>query len=146
MKTNFLKIILIVISSVVLLLIIFLTYQLIENNPNIRTQNTEITLSSNELLSYTNSKKKTVLKPYINKAIEINGILKEITKREKTYSLLINNGEGNTFVLCEMNKEENDKVKKLKLDENIKVKGVLKGVLLDIILLNCIIIETTANE
>ena len=45
-----------------------------------------------------------------------------------------------------MNKEENDKIKNLKLDENIKVKGVLKGVLLDIILLNCIIIETTANE
>ena len=43
--------------------------------------------------------------------------------------------------MCEMQADQLEKIKNIKEDDIVTVKGIFKGVLLDAILLNCIIIN-----
>lgn len=146
MKTSFFRRVFIVVCTIILVLTILFVRKWNEGYPDTRLQDTELTMSSKELLSYLNTEKAEELKPYIDKVIEVSGVLKKVTKLKKKYSLLINNGEDETYILCEMQLDENTKIPQLKLNQNITIKGVFKGVLLDIILLNCIIVETNSIE
>lgn len=146
MKTSFFRRVFIAVCTISLVLTILFVRKWNEGYPDTRLQDTELTMSSKELLSYLNTEKAEELKPYIDKVIEVSGVLKKVTKLKKKYSLLINNGEDETYILCEMQLDENTKIPQLKLNQNITIKGVFKGVLLDIILLNCIIVETNSIE
>jgi hypothetical protein len=76
----------------------------------------------------------------IEKVIEINGTLKAVHSKNNTYTLYLSHLGSKTYVLCELQNNQNHKIKQLKVGDNIVIKGILKGHLLDIILLNCIII------
>ncbi len=76
----------------------------------------------------------------IDKVIVVKGTLKEIHFKHNMYTLYINHANSELFVMCELEKDEFNKVKDLKIGNNIVIKGVLKGHLLDIILLHCVII------
>lgn len=146
MKTSFFRRVFITVCAIILVIIILFVSKWNEGYPDTRLQDTEITMSSKELLSYLDTEKAEELKPYVDKVIEVSGMLKKVTKLDNTYSLLINNGEDETYILCEMQLDENNKIPKLIVDQDVTVKGVFKGVLLDIILLNCIIVETNSIE
>ncbi len=146
MKTSFFRRVFITVCIIILALMVFFVRKWNEGYPDTRLKDTEITISSKELLSYLDTEKAEELKPYIDKVIEVSGVLKKVTKLKKRYSLLINNGEDETYILCEMQLNENAKIPELKLNQNVTVKGVFKGVLLDIIVLNCIIVETNSVE
>lgn len=94
-------------------------------------------LSSNELITEFDNESFTNL---IEKAIEIKGTLKDVQFKNNAYTLFISNKNSKTFVLCELQKDQVDKIPHLKIGQDILIKGILKGHLLDIILLNCIII------
>lgn len=76
----------------------------------------------------------------IEKVIEIDGVLKKIHEKDNTYTLYLSHKDNKTYVLCQLQEDEAYKIPHLKIGKKIRVKGILKGHLLDIILLNCIII------
>ncbi len=80
------------------------------------------------------------LEGFIEKAIEIEGEIKEITYQDGKYSLILKGDSDKTYILCEMQSNQNTEVIKLHAGEDIKLKGILKGFLMDIILLHCVII------
>lgn len=95
--------------------------------------------TTNELLSklqYTQEK----LEGFIEKAIEVEGEIKEITFQDGKYSLILKGNSNKTFILCEMQSNQSNVVEKLHQGQRIKLKGILKGFLMDIILLHCVII------
>ena len=81
------------------------------------------------------------VKGYVDKAIEIQGTLKKVTFRENKYTLFIDSDKEGQFIMCEMQTDQIEKIKSIKPDEIVTVKGIFKGVLLDAILLNCILID-----
>ncbi|MFS4482314.1 OB-fold protein [Hyunsoonleella sp. 2307UL5-6] len=107
------------------------------SNSNTHHLKTYKQLSSHTLLDEYN--KETYAK-LIEKAIEIDGIIKKIQYKNSIYTLYVSYENGESYVLCELQKDQNDKIAHLKVGDKIAVKGILKGKLLDIVLLNCIII------
>lgn len=122
----------------VLTLIIGLYYATnVPSNSNTHHLKTYKQLSSYTLIDEYN--KETYAK-LIEKAIEIDGIIKKIQYKNSTYTLYVSYEHGENYVLCELQKNQNNEVAHLKVGDKIAVKGILKGKLLDIVLLNCIII------
>ncbi len=77
--------------------------------------------------------------------IGVMGKIKEInTLNNKQTIFLANSDGGNSSVLCDMQQNQINQIQKLKVGDTIRVKGVFKGFLKDVILLNCVI--TNQNE
>lgn len=106
-----------------------------------RKAKTEISITTNELFKDFNSDKEESLDQYIEKAMEIKGTLYQVTHRGGKYSLLLRGNQIDKLVLCEMQKDQASIVESLKIGDEVKVKGILKGFLMDAILLNCIVLE-----
>jgi hypothetical protein len=106
-------------------------------------RDTEKRFTFNELIL---EHKNETFKELIEKAIEIDGIINEITFRNNKYTLILSEKRYNTLVLCEMQTDQNQKMEILHVGEKVKIKGVLKGVLMDVIVLNCIILEKEIYE
>lgn len=72
--------------------------------------------------------------------VEIEGEIKEINyKNNRTTIFLGAKGEELTYIICDMQKNQKQEVTKLKVNDNVKLKGIFKGYLADAIFLNCII-------
>ncbi len=140
MKGNsYIKIGIISIASIVCILSVYGIFNY--KGVDTREAKTEISITTNELFKDFDSDKETSLNQYIEKAIEVNGTLYKVTRKGDTYSLLLRGNQINKLVLCEMQKDQAPIVEALKIGDEVKVKGILKGFLMDAILLNCIILE-----
>ena len=105
----------------------------------------ELTLDSNDLIkSYAvNEEKSNQL--YAGKIIEVTGFIKEITFLNERNTVILYS-ENETFgVICDLHINQEEKIKQLKEHQKIRVKGICKGFLKDVILLNCTI-EILPNE
>lgn len=78
--------------------------------------------------------------PYIEKAINVKGILTDVKVHDEKYILTITSNSGKIASICNMQADQIKKINKLHIGENITIKGIYKGYLIDMILLNCIII------
>ena len=137
------KSILKILSSGILLLVFLFALISYFNREQVSTQsiNTQAQLTPNEFISLFDRTNSDQAKLYVDKALEIKGVLKKVTLREGTYTLFINSNEEGRFIQCEMQDDQIQKIKNIATDEIVTVKGIFKGVLLDAILLNCIIID-----
>ncbi len=110
-------------------------------NVDTRKAKTEISLTANELLTELNGNDEERFEQYIEKAMEIEGTIYQVTYRAGRYSLLLRGDKIDKLVLCEMQKDQTPLIELLKVGDQVKVKGILKGFLMDAILLNCIVLE-----
>lgn len=82
-------------------------------------------------------------KTYKNQAITVTGILKKITTVNHRKTLILYGYDKDTHVICDI---ENDELNKNMINTEIKIKGICKGFLKDVILLNCALINTPNHE
>lgn len=120
-----------------LIIVMFLTMIIIRYTINTTKEKQTIEqITTNGLIfKYKNES----LNKFIEQAIEVDGILKQIKYKNNIYTLYLTDGSNKTYILCELQNDQIKKVPNLVIGEHIKIKGVLKGHLKDIILLNCII-------
>lgn len=130
--------------SLFLAFVIYSVYVWRKSMPLTENLNTSKSFTVSELITKVDKKNILTLKPFIEKAIEVNGVLKKVTYQNNRYSLLLEGTNTNVLVLCEMEKQQD--VASLVIGEKIIVKGVFKGVLKDAILLNCILIGKETHE
>jgi len=102
-------------------------------------------ITSHELLRKLASSDSLMLNSYIEKAIEIRGPVKEISKKDSKVTVILDAGKDREFVICEMQANQNIRMEQVQQGDIINIKGIYKGVLLDAILLNCILIDEKAN-
>ncbi len=103
---------------------------------------TKGSFTSTEFLEKLATENGEKLAPYIEQAIEVEGIINEINIRNGKKSIFITDNRIKGTILCELQKKQNTDISALKVGEKIKIKGIYKGYLLDAILLNCIVLET----
>lgn len=85
-------------------------------------------------------------KELIEKTIQIEGVIEKITYKNGTYTLLLSGDGSSKLILCEMKKGQESVIQPYEMKDNITLKGVYKGSLLDAIFLHCVISETVINE
>lgn len=101
----------------------------------------EISTNSRELVASfidNESKANTI---YLNKIIDVKGTIKEINYLNDRSTILLSSDYKNDYVICDMNPEQVKKMKDLRVGQKISVRGICKGFLKDVILLNCILIN-----
>ena len=140
MKSNsYIKINIFTITSIACIIGIY--YILNYKGIDTREAKTEISITTNELFENFDTDKETSFDQYIEKALEIKGTLYQVTRKGNKYSLLLRGNQIDKLVLCEMEEDQASIVESLKIGDEVRVKGILKGFLMDAILLNCIVLE-----
>ncbi len=106
---------------------------------------TKARLTSVELVEKMNTSDSLQLNDYIEKAIEVQGPIKEITYKDGKVTILLDGDISNKLIICEMQSNQYRSMDTLNIGDIVNIKGVFKGVLLDAILLNCILIDKNTN-
>gem|GEM_PF-4239370 len=97
-------------------------------------------LDAKTLIDLVKNKGKNTL--VANEIVEVEGVVKKVSYLNDRITILLGTEETeNTFIICDMESNQEYKVSRLKTNDSIKLKGVFKGVLEDAIFLNCIISE-----
>ena len=126
----------IVIISVLLLgLFILLFYR--TSNTYTAASKAEINIKASALLNTYLSDEKKANNLYTNKLIKVSGVLKDITYLNNRTTVILENAMSSSGIICELNQEESSKLEKLEKGKKVKVMGICKGFLKDVILLNC---------
>lgn len=105
----------------------------------------ELTLNATDLIEDYQLNEEKSDSIYSGKIIEITGFVKEITFLNKRNTVILNSNSDTFGVICDINPNQKEKIKQLKEHQKIKVKGICKGFLKDVILLNCYI-DLLTNE
>lgn len=140
-----------IIFSILIIVLVFINikYYIL---PKFKDSNTPLTntvaqhkIASDDLISLFEKDEKKSNKIYAGKVIEVTGVIKEINFLNNRYTIILKSTMNNFGIICDVNEIEKDKLNLLKTNQQIKVKGICKGYLKDVILLNCSI-EPLTNE
>ena len=108
---------------------------------NVAKTKSDISLSADEILNDFSSDESIANTKYLEKIIEVKGDISEIkTEKEKGIITLKTNDDFGS-VLCHLSKESTQKINSLKVGQEIYLKGICTGFLMDVILVKCEIIN-----
>ena len=108
-----------------------------DSNKSLENETPELILSSNDLLNAYKLDENKSDSIYAGKIIEISGNIKEISFLNNRNTIILNSNFDTFGVICDINPNQKEKIKQLKEHQKIRVKGICKGFLKDVILLNC---------
>jgi ABC-type lipoprotein release transport system permease subunit len=136
--------------SIITLLLLIIGYYYIlpmfkSSEKNLQNEHAERSVSSKELINaYTINEEKSD-RLYAGKIIEVTGFIKEISFLNNRNTIILNSNTETFGVIYDVNPNQEEKIKLLKKHQKIRVKGICKGFLKDVILLNCSI-DLIPNE
>ena len=103
----------------------------------------ELSLRSEELVQAFVNNEVEATSQFAEKTIDVQGRLKEISFLNDRYTIILYGGSKFNGLMCDMNPLEADKLGTLKEGDQIHLRGVCKGFLMDAILLNCVLLKPT---
>ena len=96
-------------------------------------------LSTAEILALFETDENSASALLVEKTIEVSGIIKEVNYVNDQHTILLRTEHfTRNFVMCDMSPLRSEDALRLKVGDTITLKGVCKGFLLDVIMLNCI--------
>ena len=100
----------------------------------------DIKITSAELISSFQKDEEMASSIFVEKTIEVKGVVKDITFFNDRYTVLLQGGDSYSCIMCDMQNDQTSILNEIKKGDTIVLKGICKGFLMDAILLNCIII------
>ena len=130
--------------SIIIILVCINVYTFVlpffkSSNINLEKVNSEVSLNANQLVASFVSDEEKSNQLYAGKIIEVTGFVKEVSFLNNRKTLILYTKDEKSNIICDLHKSQTEKIKNLKKHQEIKVKGVCKGFLKDVILLNCYI-------
>ena len=106
---------------------------------SLENQKAQFTISSQELLSTYEANEENANAKFLDKIIQVSGKIDNIEESEAGISVLIDAESMMGFISCELDagQELNGK----KVGDQITIKGLCAGYLLDVVLSRCVIID-----
>lgn len=131
----------IIIAVLILIVIVAVTVFKVYNKPHINVTKTapDISIFYKELINEFEADENKANSKYLDEIIQISGPISKIAlERGKT---IITIGEEELFgnIDCHMSSEEKDDFEKLKVGQEIKLKGVCTGYLLNVVLVRTVL-------
>jgi len=87
-------------------------FKVIGVNPDTRLVKTHKSLTSKELFAELQNRSSEDLIDFIEKAIEVEGVIKEINYRNSIYTVMLEGGEYKRHIICEMQRDQNSEILK----------------------------------
>lgn len=100
----------------------------------------DFAISATELFQKFSTDENAANGMYLDKTIEISGIVKSVDKDETgNYTIQLESGDMMSSVSCQMDTRHNADAEKVKAGETVKIKGTCTGILMDVILIRCVL-------
>ncbi len=135
---------------IVLVLIIISLFFIINlyNKPfiDIKKSNPELVISAQEILSDYQADENLANKKYVDNLIQIKGEIADISFDNGISIITLKDISGFSSIICHMLPEANLNVLKLKKGNQIVIKGVCTGFLIDIMMVRCVLTNDNFNE
>jgi DNA/RNA endonuclease YhcR with UshA esterase domain len=108
---------------------------------NVAKTKSDISLSADEILNDFSSDESIANTKYLEKIIEVKGDISEIKIEKEKGIITLKTNDDFGSVLCHLSKESTQKINSLKVGQEIYLKGICTGFLMDVILVKCEIIN-----
>ncbi len=99
-----------------------------------------------EMITLFQENEQLAIATYTEKLVEVEGVVEKVSFLNNRHTILL---KGDTFtqnfILCDMAADEDNPTQKVVKGDTLKLRGVCKGFLLDVILLNCTRIDEAKN-
>ena len=128
----------IIFIAIVLLLLIAWGFYLY-NKPHTDVSNiaASVSISAQELYQQFEQDETSANKKYLDKVIEVKGVVNEVQRSDTTLNILLSGGNGMGGINCSIAKKNlSDNIHK---NEMVRIKGRCTGFLLDVSLVDCVI-------
>ena len=112
---------------------------------NLTNSTPELSLTANHLAEFYKNNEEESNLLYAGKILEITGTIKEITFLNDRTTVILNSSSKSFGVICDIHPNDFNKINKFKINDAVTIKGICKGFLKDVILLNCTI-DLPTNE
>nr|WP_299000359.1 hypothetical protein [uncultured Allomuricauda sp.] len=116
-----------------------------ESNENDISTEAELYVTSEDLVASFLSNEEQANAMYVEKTIEVEGIVKEVTFLNNRYTVLLQGSGEYMCIMCDMKEDQVVQAQTLSRGDSVVLKGICKGFLMDAILLNCVLVKKT-NE
>ena len=107
------------------------------NKPHVETSGStaDVVITPAELLAAYTSDEMKADSMYLDKILEVEGVIVSINEVENGGSISLDTGDAMSSIICEF--ENKADVANVKVGDNVKVKGFCTGKLMDIVLSRC---------
>ena len=120
----------------------FAYYLYTKPHQGISNETPAFVLKAETLVSEYDVDEKKANAKYLGKIVEVSGIISEKTKdRIGNYNITLQ-GPDLAGIGCEFENKVQDKLANLKEGQEVKIKGICTGVLMDVVLVDCVIENT----
>lgn len=114
-------------------------YMFNKKNESISSMKTEIKTSASQLLTDFESDEPVANEKYLDKVVEVTGQVSKVESKEASTSVYLDTGNPLSSVICQL--EDPSQNVTYKNDEDITVKGICTGYLMDVVLVRSEIIQ-----
>lgn len=103
------------------------------------SETSEVThIDTDELIAQFQNNENEANAALVEKVIEVKGVIKDISFLNNRHTILLKSKSfSKNFVMCDMSPLGNQEIGLLAIGDTITLRGVCKGYLLDVIMLNC---------
>jgi hypothetical protein len=135
------RLVYLLISVLLISIAVFAGYRYI-NRPVASTsgKDAQITVTPQNLLADFEKDENAANIKYLDKVIAVKGKINSIKADNKdNISLILDTGNPISGIVCNLEKSQSEKSARLKTNDEVKIKGVCSGMLMDVILVSCVI-------
>jgi len=98
----------------------------------------KFSISAENVVSQFHNNEIEATEKYSNTVIEVYGRVKKISHLNNRRTIILE-GNSSSAIICDLDDSEQINIDTLKINQQLYIKGVCKGYLKDIVLLNCFI-------
>lgn len=128
---------------VFLMVIGIVTMSVLYNKPHTDVAETkaDVSINADNLLEDFQSDEFLANSKYLEQIIQVNGTISELAKEQGKGIVVLSSPGSFGGIRCHLSFTEHEKFHKLKKGQQISIKGVCTGYLMDVILIKCVITE-----
>jgi len=109
---------------------------------NLNKVKADFVLPANKLFNEFDNNEGQANKKYMDRVIEVSGNIAEINEDQKGAKVItLKNKDDFSGVLCTLIENETTTLNNYKINQPIKIRGVCTGMLMDVVLNKCVIVE-----
>lgn len=134
-----------IISGIILIgvLAAWLVYSKVYNKPHrqIAGEQAAYVVSSADLFGAYETDESKADSLYLNKVIQVEGNVEKVSQNEGGETTLMLAGNEMFGISCTMADSEIEKIQHIKPGSKVKLKGLCNGMLMDVVLVKCVLVE-----
>jgi len=139
LKKNKFKFIGVFISLLILILVAAIS-QFNKDHVDVKKEKASMIIEIDEMLTNFKNDEDNANKKYTDKIIQLKGVISEISTQDGNATVTLDSPNFDANIICSFQSEDNLKILKFKAGDEIFLKGICTGYLLDVVVVKCVLL------